>query len=381
MRCQRCAGEQFVKAGRDRSGRQIYQCATCARRQTDRSTAAFRNYRFPDDIIALAVRWYPRFRLPYADIVELLAARGVRVDPSSVCDWVQRFTPLYKEAARRHRHRVGVRGAVDETSIRLAGRWVYAYRAIDEHGQVVDVYLSETRDTAAATAFFEQAIARTDVRPRRVTTDRAPTYPPALRAVVPEVEHITGKMEQHGHVVRRVSVAWSPDDVLLDTRTNRVFVRSTGGPGLLLDARTGAVVGTLALGPSVWNTRDGETVDRRTGRVYMLEAAARDNTGAAVGTGAVVVVDGHSGAFVRAIPVGLLPGDLALNERTGRLFVSEVNDAEYQRYGYRDRSTGAPDAWGWVPRPLRDWLPRAPRQQPAPSGSLNGTVRVIDTAR
>jgi len=65
MQCQRCAGDQFAKAGRDRSGRQIYQCALCGRRQTARSVSAFRGYRFPDDIIALAVRWYLRFRLPY----------------------------------------------------------------------------------------------------------------------------------------------------------------------------------------------------------------------------------------------------------------------------------------------------------------------------
>jgi transposase, IS6 family len=198
MRCQRCEGSQFTKAGRDRAGRQIHECATCARRQTDRSTSAFRGYRFPDDLIALAVRWYLRFRLPYADLVELLAERGVHVDASTIFDWVQRFTPLYKEAARAHRHRVGVRWAVDETYIRMAGRWVYAYRAIDEHGQVIDVYLSETRDTAAAAIFFERAIDHTDVRPRRVTTDKAPTYPPALRAVVPEAEHITGKREQQG---------------------------------------------------------------------------------------------------------------------------------------------------------------------------------------
>ena len=78
------------------------------------------------------------------------------------------------------------------------GASVYAYRAIDEHGQVIDAYLSETRDTAAATSFFAQASTRTGVRPRRVTTDKAPTYPPALRAVVPEAEHVTGKMEQQG---------------------------------------------------------------------------------------------------------------------------------------------------------------------------------------
>ncbi len=139
-----------------------------------------------------------RFRLPYAASAELLAERGAHVDPSRVDDGVQRVTPLYKDAARPHRHRVGARWAVDETSIRLAGRWVYAYRAIDEHGHVIDVYLRETRDTAAATAFFEQAIARTDVRPRCVTTDKAPTYPPALRAVAPEAEHSTGTMEHQG---------------------------------------------------------------------------------------------------------------------------------------------------------------------------------------
>lgn len=63
---------------------------------------------------------------------------------------------------------------------------------------MIDVYLSETRDTAAATAFFKWAITCTNVRPRRVTTDKAPTYPPALQAVVPEAEHITGKVEQQG---------------------------------------------------------------------------------------------------------------------------------------------------------------------------------------
>ncbi len=111
--------------------------------------------------------------------MELLAERGVHVDAPTVFDWVQHVTLLYKDAARLHRRRVGSRWAVDETYIRMAGGWVYAYRAIDEHSQVIDVYLSETRDTAAARAFFAQAIARTDVRPHRVTTDKAASYPPA----------------------------------------------------------------------------------------------------------------------------------------------------------------------------------------------------------
>jgi len=66
MQCQRCGGSEFTKAGRDRTGRQLYCCGTCGRRQTRRSASAFCGYRFPDDVIALAVRWYLRFHLPYA---------------------------------------------------------------------------------------------------------------------------------------------------------------------------------------------------------------------------------------------------------------------------------------------------------------------------
>ncbi len=94
MRCVRCGGEAFSKAGLDQQERQVYQCAACHRRQTARSVSAFCSYRFPDDVSALAVRWYLRVRLPDADIVELRAERGVHVDASTVFDGVQRFTAL-----------------------------------------------------------------------------------------------------------------------------------------------------------------------------------------------------------------------------------------------------------------------------------------------
>lgn len=115
MQCNRCGSEQFTKAGRDRQARQVYQCGACGRRLTARSVSAFSGYRFPDHVIALAVRWYLRFRLPYADSSELLAERGILVDPSTIFDWVQKFTPLYQEAARPRRRRVGQRWSIDET--------------------------------------------------------------------------------------------------------------------------------------------------------------------------------------------------------------------------------------------------------------------------
>ncbi len=94
MQCDRCGSEQFSKAGRDRPARQLYQCGACRRRLTARSASAFSGYRFPDDIIALAVRWYLRFRLSYADLAELLAERGVQVDPSTIFDWVQQLAQI-----------------------------------------------------------------------------------------------------------------------------------------------------------------------------------------------------------------------------------------------------------------------------------------------
>src|SRR3712207_4602512 len=83
MRCERCAGERFAKAGRDRAGRQVHRCTGCGRRVTARTGSAFSGYRFADDVIALAVRWYLRYRLSYAEVAELLAERGVAVDPST----------------------------------------------------------------------------------------------------------------------------------------------------------------------------------------------------------------------------------------------------------------------------------------------------------
>jgi hypothetical protein len=97
--------------------------------QAQRSRVAF-----PDDIIALAVRWYVRYRLSYAEVTEWLAERGVLVDQSTIYRWVQTFLPLFGEAARKHRAPVGPDWRVDETYARIRGRWHYIYRAIDGQG-------------------------------------------------------------------------------------------------------------------------------------------------------------------------------------------------------------------------------------------------------
>jgi IS6 family transposase len=106
---------------------------------------------------------------------------------------VQRFTPLLAEAARPCRHAVGDRWQVDETYVKVAGQWRYVYRAIDQFGQVIDVFVSPRRDVRAARRFFERAVATTRVTPREVTTDRAPTYPVVLDELLPATWHRTDR--------------------------------------------------------------------------------------------------------------------------------------------------------------------------------------------
>jgi transposase-like protein len=153
--------------------------------------SAFAGFRFPPEVIVLAVRWYLRFGLSYRDLEELLTERGVEVDHVPVYRWVLRFTPLLAEAARPCRHAVGDRWSVDETYVRVAGRWRYVYRAIDQFGQVIDVFVSPQRDAKAAHRFFQRAIGTTKVLPVEVVTDRAATYPIVLEELLPAPWHRT----------------------------------------------------------------------------------------------------------------------------------------------------------------------------------------------
>jgi IS6 family transposase len=146
-------------------------------------------YRFPREVIAVAVRWYLRYGLSYRDVEELLAERGITVDHVTVYRWVQTFTPEFVEAARPARHATGDRWFVDETYVKVAGRWTYLYRAVDQHGQVVDVLVSQRRDAAAARAFFTRALT-CGPAPVEVTTDRAPVYPRVIDDLVPTARHV-----------------------------------------------------------------------------------------------------------------------------------------------------------------------------------------------
>jgi IS6 family transposase len=153
-----------------------------------RATSVFAGFRFSPDVISVAVRWYLRYGLSYRDVEELLAERGITVDHVTVYRWVQRFTPEFAEAARACRHVPGDRWFVDETYLKIAGQWSYLYRAVDQHGQVIDVLLSARRDLGAARRFFTRAL-RAGTIPAEVTTDRAHVYPRVLDELIPPALH------------------------------------------------------------------------------------------------------------------------------------------------------------------------------------------------
>ena len=152
-------------------------------------SSAFAGFRFPPEVITVAVRWYLRFGLSFRDVEELLAERGIEVDHVTVHRWVQRFTPLFADAARLNRHAVGDHWFVDETYVKVGGRWRYLYRAVDQLGQVIDVLLSSRRDGAAARRFFSRAMTTTQSAPSEVVTDRAAAYPGVIDELLPGAFH------------------------------------------------------------------------------------------------------------------------------------------------------------------------------------------------
>jgi transposase-like protein len=153
------------------------------------SRSAFAGFRFPAEVITVAVRWYLRYGLSYRDVEELLAERGVEVDHVTIYRWVQRFAPLFADAASFARHSPDDRWSVDETYVKVNGVWRYMHRAVDQHGQVIDILVSRCRDADAARRFFRPALTTLRVTPSEVVTEASPVYPRVLDELVPAAWH------------------------------------------------------------------------------------------------------------------------------------------------------------------------------------------------
>jgi transposase-like protein len=145
--------------------------------------------------VLLVVLWRLRYKLTLRDLAEMFLERDLVFTHEAVRDWEARFAPLIADELRKRRS--GNRGKkwhVDETYLKVKGKWCYLYRAIDKEGRLIDVRLSKTRDMEAAKRFFEKALATAGEIPEKVTTDGHDSYPRAIEETLgEEVEHRTSR--------------------------------------------------------------------------------------------------------------------------------------------------------------------------------------------
>jgi len=141
----------------------------------------FKWRQFEPEVILLAVGWYLRFSLSHRDVEELLAERGLLVDHVTVWRWVQSYAPELERCLRQKLRPTNDSWRVDETYIRVKGKWVYLYRAVDSSGATIDFLLSAKRDAAAAERFLAKALGGVNhPAPRVINTDKDAAYPPAI---------------------------------------------------------------------------------------------------------------------------------------------------------------------------------------------------------
>ncbi|GMA65777.1 hypothetical protein GCM10025859_62170 [Alicyclobacillus fastidiosus] len=130
-----------------------------------------------------------RYSLSYRDIVELLKERGVQVSHTTIMRWVHQFGPELDKRIRRYLKPTTDSYRVDETYIKVKGKWTYLYRAVDSKGQTVDFMLFSSRDVQAAKRFFRKALSSPhNQTPRVITVDKNPAYPPALQQLKDKTE-------------------------------------------------------------------------------------------------------------------------------------------------------------------------------------------------
>ena len=211
MSCPHCHScEVAPLSGTTDLGYPVFRCRVCRRKFNERTGTSFNYLEFPTDIVFQVLLCRFRYKLSLRNLAELFLLRGFEFTHQAVQEWEARLASLSVEQLRRKRQgQVGRRWYVDETYVKVKGRWCYLYRAIDHDGNLVDSMLSSTRDMAAAQRFFRSALSMTDEIPQQVTSDGHDSYPRAIREVLgTQVEHrnnayLNRKIEQDHRGVKQ----------------------------------------------------------------------------------------------------------------------------------------------------------------------------------
>jgi len=153
----------------------------------------YKRHRFPPEIISYAVWLYYRFNLSHRDIEDMLAERGIVVTRESVRLWCNKFGPRYANRLKRRHRGYGDTFYIDEVFVKIDGKQQYLWRAVDQDGEVIDVYLQSRRDGSAAKRFFTRLLKKNSGEPRRIVTDKLRSYGVAHRNLIPDSIHDTSQ--------------------------------------------------------------------------------------------------------------------------------------------------------------------------------------------
>ena len=172
----------------------------------------FKGNHFEKEIILWGIRWYVAYPISYRQLEEMMGERGVTVDHSTLNRWVIKYAPEVEKQFRCHQRPVGRSWRVDETYVKIKGRWAYLYRAVDKAGQTVDFLLTPQRDRAAAEALLRKAIHQQGL-PEKITIDRSGSNTAAINRynrvhktaiVIRQSKYLNNLIEQNHRAVKRV---------------------------------------------------------------------------------------------------------------------------------------------------------------------------------
>jgi putative transposase len=172
---------------------------------TTPSSPSYKGYRFPAEIISHAVWLYYRFSLSYRDVEELMAERGIALTYETIRQWCRTFGQQYANQLRRRRARTGDKWHLDEVFLTIKGKLHYLWRAVDQHGTVLDILVQSRRNKRAAKKFFRKLLKGCQYMPRVLITDKLASYGAAKKELLRSVEH-----RQHKRLNNRAENSHQP---------------------------------------------------------------------------------------------------------------------------------------------------------------------------
>ena len=173
----------------------------------------FKGRHFEKEMILQSVRWYLAYALSYRDIEELMAERGFSVDHSTINRWVIHYSPQLEKEFRQQKKRVGTRWRLDETYIKVKGKWTYFYRAVDKENNTLDFLLTAKRDKKAALRFFNKSV-NSNAQPSLVNIDKSGTNKAAITAYnednntrikIRQCKYLNNIIEQDHRFIKRIT--------------------------------------------------------------------------------------------------------------------------------------------------------------------------------